>query len=100
MNEKLDEICRAQYTMEKDINKGKVLKGTRYLLLRNGAEIFDEQYRARLDNALPDMNKPISQAYTTSKSKSERYGCSPINKQPKRSCSIEGNRRRRAKGRS
>ena len=99
MNEKLDEICRAQYTMEKDINKGKVLKGTRYLLLRNGAEIFDEQYRTRLNNAL-DMNKPISQAYPTSKSNSERYGCSPINKQPKRSCSIEGNRRRRAKGRS
>ena len=38
------------------------MKGTRYLLLRNGADIFDEQYRTRLDNAL-DMNKPISQAY-------------------------------------
>ena len=35
MNEKLDEIRRAQYNMEKDINKRKVLKGTRYLLLRN-----------------------------------------------------------------
>ena len=61
MNEKLDEIRRAQYNMEKDINKRKVLKGTRYLLLRNGADIFDEQYRTRLDNAL-DMNKPL-QAY-------------------------------------
>ena len=48
--------------MEKDINKHKVLKGTRYLLLRNGADIFDEQYRKRLDNAL-DMNKTLSQAY-------------------------------------
>ena len=48
--------------MEKDINKHKVLKGTRYLLLHNGADIFDEQYRKRLDNAL-DMNKTLSQAY-------------------------------------
>ena len=62
MNEKLDEIRRAQYNMEKDIIKRKVLKGTRYLLLRNGADIFDKEYKTRLDNAL-DMNKPISQAY-------------------------------------
>ena len=62
MNEKLDEIRRAQYKMEKDINKRKVLKGTRYLLLRNGADIFDKEYKTRLDNAL-DMNKPLSQAY-------------------------------------
>ena len=43
MNEKLDEIRRAQYNMEKDINKRKVLKETRYLLLRNGTNIFDGQ---------------------------------------------------------
>ena len=48
--------------MEKDVNKRKVLKGTRYLLLRNGADIFDKEFKTRLDNAL-DMNKPISQAY-------------------------------------
>ena len=51
MNEKLDEIRRAQYNKEKDINKRKVLKGTRYLLLRNGADIFDKEYKTRLDNA-------------------------------------------------
>ena len=62
MNEKLDEIRRVQYHMEKDINKRKVLKGTRYLLLSNGADIFDKEYKTRLDNAL-DMNKPLSQAY-------------------------------------
>lgn len=62
MNEKLDEIRRVQYSMEKDINKRKVLKGTRYLLLSNGEDIFDKEYKTRLDNAL-DMNKPISQAY-------------------------------------
>lgn len=62
MNEKLDEIRRVQYNMEKDINKRKVLKGTRYLLLSNGEDIFDKEYKTRLDNAL-DMNKPLSQAY-------------------------------------
>ena len=48
--------------MEKDINKRKVLKGTRYLLLSNGEDIFDKEYKTRLDNALA-MNKPLSQAY-------------------------------------
>ena len=62
MNEKLDDIRRLQYNMEKEVNKRKVLKRTRYLLLRNGADIFDKEYRTRLDNAL-DMNKPLSQAY-------------------------------------
>ena len=62
MNEKLDEIRRIQYTMEKDINKRKVLKGIRCLLLNNGEEIFDKEYKTRLDNAL-DMNKLLSQAY-------------------------------------
>ena len=62
MNEKLDDIRRKVYNMEKDVNKRKVLKGTRYLLLGNGADIFDEQYRTRLDNALA-MNEPLSKAY-------------------------------------
>ena len=62
MNDKLDDIRRTQYSMEKDINKRKVLKGTRYLLLKNGADIFDKGYKTRLDNAL-DLNKPLSQAY-------------------------------------
>ncbi len=62
MNEKLDDIRRTQYHMEKDVNKRKVLKGTRYLLLSNGEDIFDKEYKTRLDNAL-EMNKPLSQAY-------------------------------------
>ena len=48
--------------MEKDINKRKVLKGTRYLLLRNGEDIFDKENRTGIVNAL-EMNKPLSQAY-------------------------------------
>lgn len=62
MNDKLDEIRRMQYNMEKDINKRKVLKGTRYLLLGNGADIYDTKYKTRLENALA-MNEPLSKAY-------------------------------------
>ena len=62
MNEKLDDIRRNVYNMEKDINKRKVLKGTRYLLLSNGEDIFDSNYKTRLDNALA-MNEPLSKAY-------------------------------------
>ena len=62
MNEKLDDIRRKVYSMEKDINKRKVLKGTRYLLLGNGEDIFDKQHKTRLENALA-MNEPLSKAY-------------------------------------
>jgi len=62
MNEKLDDIRRKIYSMEKDINKRKVLKGTRYLLLGNGADIFDKQHKTRPENALA-MNEPLSKAY-------------------------------------
>lgn len=62
MNEHLDDIRRKVYNMEKDINKRKVLKGTRYLLLGNGEDIFDKQHKTRLDNALA-MNEPLSKVY-------------------------------------
>lgn len=62
MNDKLDDIRRMQYNMERDINKRKVLKGTRYLLLGNGADIYDDRYKTRLENALA-MNEPLSKAY-------------------------------------
>ena len=62
MNEKLDEIRRLEYHMEKDINKRNVIKGTRYLLLGNGTDIYDKKYKNRLDNALA-MNENISKAY-------------------------------------
>lgn len=62
MNDKLDDIRRIQFNMEKDVNKRKVLKGTRYLLLGNGSDIYDGKYRTRLDNALA-MNEPLSKAY-------------------------------------
>lgn len=62
MNEHLDDIRRKVYAMEKDVNKRKILKGTRYLLLGNGEDIFDKHHKTRLDNALA-MNEPLSKAY-------------------------------------
>lgn len=62
MNDKLDEIRRLQFNMEKDINKRNVLKGARDLLLSNGADIYDNKYKTRLENTLA-MNEPLSKAY-------------------------------------
>ncbi len=77
----------AQYNLEKDINKRKVLKRTRYLLLlRNGADIFDKEYKTRLDNVL-DMNRPLSQAYYLKKQLREIW-MQPNKQAAERSCSI------------
>ena len=62
MNEKLDSIRRTQYNKEKDENKRNILKGTRYLLLSNGEDIKDKDYKTRLDNAIA-LNEPISKGY-------------------------------------
>ena len=40
MNDHLDDIRRKVCAMEKDVNKRKVLKGTRYLLLENGEDLM------------------------------------------------------------
>jgi transposase len=62
MNDKLDDIRRSQYAMEKDINKRRIIKGTKYLILQNGKDIFDEYHKSRLDNVLA-MNAPLNKAY-------------------------------------
>lgn len=62
MNDALDEIRRSVYREEADLNKRKVLKGTRWLLLCNGKDIFDKDYKSRLDNALK-LNEPLMKAY-------------------------------------
>lgn len=61
MNDALDEIRRGIYREEKDLNKRKVIKGTRRLLLCNGKDIFDDRYKSGLDNALK-MNEPLMKA--------------------------------------
>lgn len=40
MDDVLDNIRRTKYNQEKNLNKRKVMKGIRYLLMRNGKEIF------------------------------------------------------------
>lgn len=62
MNDALDEIRRSVYREEKDLNKRKVLKGTRWLLLCNGKDIFDQDFKSRLENALK-LNEPLMKAY-------------------------------------
>ena len=62
MNVKIDQLSRQLWHTEKDVNKRKVIKGTRWLLLRNGCDIFDAEYKTRLDNAL-NLNEPLMIAY-------------------------------------
>lgn len=62
MNDALDNIRRSVYREEKDLNKRKVIKGTRWLLLHNGKDIFDDKFKSRLDNALK-LNEPLMKAY-------------------------------------
>jgi transposase len=62
MNDKLDDIRRKTYAAETDVNRRKVLKGSRWLLLCNGKDVMDGMYKNRLENAL-DMNKDLMKAY-------------------------------------
>ena len=62
MNDTLDKLRRQAYNQEADLMKRKVLKGTRWLLLRNGEDIYDSCHRNRLENAL-EMNAPLMKGY-------------------------------------
>jgi transposase len=62
MNDKLDDIRRSQYAMEKNINKRNVIKGTKYLILQNGKDVLDKYHKNRLENVLA-MNAPLNKAY-------------------------------------
>ena len=58
MNERIGQLCRQLWYAEKDVDKRKVIKGTRWILLRNGNDIFDAKYKTRLDNVL-NLNEPL-----------------------------------------
>ena len=62
MNDAVYSGRRTQYAVETDLNKRKIIKGTRWLLLQNGTDVMDSRHRNRLDNVL-ELNKPIAQAY-------------------------------------
>lgn len=58
----MDKVRREVYNQEKDLEKRKVIKGTRWLLLRHDKDAFTEDERQRLDNVIK-MNEPLSKAY-------------------------------------
>jgi len=63
MNETLDEIRRSLYRDEVDLNKRNLIKGLRWLLLKNANNLNDEyQERHRLEEAL-EINMPLAQSY-------------------------------------
>ena len=61
MNDALDDIRRELVRNEKDDDRKKLIKGTRYILLANGENI-EKGGRTKLENALK-LNKPLSTAY-------------------------------------
>lgn len=61
LNEAIDETRRLLFNEEKDINKKKIIKGTRWLLLKKGVKI-SESGQKRLQEALA-VNAPLAQAY-------------------------------------
>jgi len=61
LNEAIDQTRRLLFTEEKDINKKKIIKGTRWLLLKKGFNI-SESGKQRLQEALA-VNEPLAQSY-------------------------------------
>jgi transposase len=63
MNEKLTDLRRALYREATDLLQKDVLKGSRWLLLKNPENLRDDHNeRARLEDAL-SLNKPLATAY-------------------------------------
>ena len=63
MNQTMDEIRRALYHDETFLNNRSVIKGIRWLLLKNNNNLNDErEERKQLEQAL-EINKPLAEAY-------------------------------------
>lgn len=61
INEAIDQTRRLIFNEETDINKRKIMKGTRWLLLMKGFNV-NESGKQRLQNALA-VNEPLAAAY-------------------------------------
>lgn len=61
LNDAIDETRRLLFNEEKDMNKRKIIKGTRWLLLRKRDKI-SESGQKRLQDALA-VNQPLAQTY-------------------------------------
>ena len=57
VNDTLDRIRRAIWHTDMESDHRKLIKGMRWLLLRNGSDLYDDE-RHRLDNVL-QMNEPL-----------------------------------------
>lgn len=62
MNEALDDTRRSLYREETELNKRDVIKGLRWLLLKNKSNIDGANQKKQLDEALK-INQPLAQAY-------------------------------------
>lgn len=62
VNEAVDTVRRYVYAQETDLEKRKIIKGSRWLLLTKDKDVFDEYKKRRLDNIL-QTNTPLFHAY-------------------------------------
>ena len=62
VNEAVDTVRRLVYAQETDLERRKIIKGSRWLLLTKDRDDFDDEKKKRLDNIL-ETNKPLFQAY-------------------------------------
>ena len=62
VNEAVDAVRRNVYAQEEDLEKRKIIKGSRWLLLTKDKDIFDDEKKKRLDNIL-ETNTPLFHAY-------------------------------------
>jgi transposase len=60
--EAMDRIRREVYHQESDLEKRKIIKGTRWLLLRHDKDAYTKDEKKRLDSVLR-MNEPLGKAY-------------------------------------
>lgn len=62
VTEAVDKVRRSVWNQETDIEKRKIIKGARWMLLSKDLDKFDEEKRQRFDNIL-QTNEPLFKAY-------------------------------------
>ncbi len=62
VNEAVDKVRRSVWNQETDVEKRKLVKGTRWMLLSKNLDKFDEDAKKRFNNIL-QTNEPLFKAY-------------------------------------
>ena len=62
-NDKLSDFRRTLYNELKDQDEKKILKGTRWLLLKNPENLNNEKNESNRLNQALELNKPLSTVY-------------------------------------